>query len=142
VAEEFTEIVRRVNEEHLAFSEAECQVLGFSHQEIGAKIGEMWKLPEPIIQCIRYHHEPESLEPANTLVDVVYLANCICLLLGIGLGEDGLYHRASEEVVRRNSLRESDLEVIGATTLTDLKRVEQLFADADAGRRPTMAART
>jgi putative nucleotidyltransferase with HDIG domain len=142
VADEFMEIVRRVNEEHVAFSEAECQVLGFSHQEIGGRIGEMWKLPEPIIQCIRYHHEPENLEPASTLVDTVYLANCICLLLGIGLGEDGLYHRAHEEVMHRNSLRESDLEVIGATTMTDLKRVEKLFADADAHKRSVTAVST
>jgi putative nucleotidyltransferase with HDIG domain len=142
VADEFMEIVRRVNEEHLSFSEAESNVLGFSHQEIGARIGEMWKLPEPIIRCIRYHHDPESIEPADALVDIVYLANCICLLLGIGLGEDGLYHRAHEEVMRRNSLRENDLEIIGAQTTIDLKRVEQLFADADVGQRPTAAVST
>jgi putative nucleotidyltransferase with HDIG domain len=142
VADEFMEIVRRVNEERLSFSEAESNVLGFSHQEIGARIGEMWKLPEPIIRCIRYHHDPLTIEPADALVDTVYLANCICLLLGIGLGEDGLYHRAHEEVMRRNSLRENDLEIIGAQTMIDLKRVEQLFADADAGRRPTAAVST
>jgi putative nucleotidyltransferase with HDIG domain len=139
VAADFLEIVRRVREQRLSFPEAELHVLGVSHQEIGAKIAEMWKLPEPIIQCLRYHHDPGKLDPPDPLVDIVYLANCICLLMGVGLGEDGLFHRADEEVVRRHNLRESDLEIIGAQTLSDLKRVEQLFTDANRSHREPVA---
>ena len=109
--------------------EAERQVLGFSHEEIGEQAAEMWKLPEPIIRCIRYHHNPSTLEPADPLVDVVYLADCLCLLLGVGLGADELHYRADTVVMERHSLTESDLEVIGAGMLSELKRVEQLFAD-------------
>jgi putative nucleotidyltransferase with HDIG domain len=134
VADEFTEIVRLVREERLSFVEAEQRILGYSHQEIGARIGEMSKLPEPIVQCIRYHHDPDELEVADPLVDTVYLANCICLLLGIGLGEDGLFYRADEAVMQRHNLKEGDLEEVGAQILVDLKRVEQLFANAPSGK--------
>ncbi len=130
VAHEFAEIVRRVQEQRQAFSEAEADVLGFSHQEIGARIGEMWQLPEPIVRCIRYHHSPGDLTPPDTLVDTVYLANCICLMLGLGIGEDGLYSRADAEIAERHGLKENDLEMIGVQTLLDLKRVEQLFAES------------
>jgi len=132
VAEEFTEIIRRVTEERLSFLEAEQQVLGFSHQEIGGKIADAWALPEGIVRCIRYHHAPQELDPPDPLVDTVYLANCVCLLLGVGLGEDGLYYRADDSVMQRNGLGEQDLEVIGAQTLFELKRVEQLFSDDSA----------
>jgi putative nucleotidyltransferase with HDIG domain len=130
VAAEFAEIVRRIKEENLSFVEAEHQVLGYSHQEIGAKITEMWKLPETIVQCIRFHHDPAGLDPPDPLVDTVYLADCICLLLGIGLGEDGLYYRADPAVMKRHGLCEKDLEYIGAQTLMELRRVEQMFADS------------
>ncbi len=129
VADDFAEIVRRVTADHLSFVEAEQQVLGFSHEEVGALIAETWRLPEAIVQCIRYHHNPGGLDPSNTLVDAVYLANCVCLLLGIGLGEDGLCSRADQAVIDRHGLCEHDLEAIGAQTMTELSRVEHMFAD-------------
>ncbi|MBN2560719.1 MAG: HDOD domain-containing protein [Phycisphaerae bacterium] len=140
VAEDFSEIVRRVNEERLSFAEAEQQVLGFAHQEIGGKIAEMWELPEPIIRCIRFHHDPGDLDPTDPLVDIVHVANCVCLLFGIGLGEDGLYCRADSAAMERHGLRESDLEIIGAQMLSELKRVEQLFDDATTTATPGTTA--
>ena len=130
VAEEFAEIVRILTEQKTSFVEAERQVLGFSHEEIGAMVAEKWQLPDPIIRCIRYHHEPSSIDLPEALVDVIYLSNCVCLLLGIGLGADGLLCRADPDVMTRLALRESDLESIGAQVLSDLQQVELAFAGA------------
>jgi putative nucleotidyltransferase with HDIG domain len=139
VAEEFTEIVRRVNEERQTFAEAEQQVLGFSHEQVGALLAERWRLPEAIVKCIRHHHDPWTLEPPDTLVDTVYTANAVCLLMGLGLGEDGLYYRANEAVTQRHGLTERDLEAVGLQVAAEVKRVEQMFADpapAQAGKVP------
>lgn len=129
VGEKFAEIVQRVNDDQVSFTEAEIEVLGYSHEQIGGMIAENWKLPDTIVRCVRYHHSPGELDPPDPLVDVVYLANCICLLLGVGLGSDGLNHRADHDVMERHGLHEQDLELIGAQMLTDLKQVEQLYAD-------------
>lgn len=129
VGEKFAEIVQRVNDDQVSFTEAEIEVLGYSHEQIGGMIAENWKLPDTIVRCVRYHHSPGKLDPPDPLVDVVYLANCICLLLGVGLGSDGLNHRADHDVMERHGLHEQDLELIGAQMLTDLKQVEQLYAD-------------
>ena len=128
VAEEFSEIVRLVAEQDLSFLEAEHQILGFSHEEIGGKIAESWQLPEAITKCIRYHHDPDKPDPPDILVDTVYLANSLCLILGIGLGADGLAYRADETVMERYQLQEADLELIGVQMTTELKRVEGMFA--------------
>ena len=130
VAEDFAEIVRRVTDDRVSFVEAEHQVLGYSHEEVGGMIAERWKLPPAIVRCIRFHHVPSALDPPDALVDTVYLANCICLLLGIGLGEDGLCYRADPTVLQRRGLCESDLEIIGAQTVIDLQRVERIFDGA------------
>ncbi len=132
VAEEFVEIVRLVTDEQMAFVEAERQVLGFSHEEVGAMIAEKWKLPVPIVQCIRYHHTPSELEPLSPLVDAIYLANTVCLLLGIGIGADGLCSRADPSVLERHGLRESDLEIIGVQVVVELRRVQSMFGDTSA----------
>ena len=104
-------------------------------------IAEKWQLPETIVRCIRFHHDAGSLDPPDTLVDTVYLANCVCLLLGIGLGEDGLYYRADQAVMDRHNLRETDLEAIGAQVMTDLQRVEQIFAGTAGTDHPKEEAR-
>lgn len=137
VAEEFSEIVRILTEEKSSFIEAERQVLGFSHDEIGARVAEKWKLPETIVRCIRYHHNPSDLAVPDGLVDVIHLADCVCLLMGIGLGTDELRYRADPEVIRRLKLREADLELTGARVVDDLQNLERTFASASLGPRTT-----
>ncbi|MBU0718427.1 MAG: HDOD domain-containing protein, partial [Planctomycetes bacterium] len=129
VAEGFAEIVRRVSSEGVSFSEAEREVLGCSHVEVGGMIAETWDLPEPIVQAIRYHLEPGQLEPSVPLVDTVHLANCVCLLIGVGLGEDGLHYRADKHAMQRCRLRETDLQELGVQTMIDLRQVEQSFTE-------------
>lgn len=129
VGKEFSTIAGLMTEQRISFVEAEKQVLGFSHEEIGEKLAEKWKLPEPLVRCIRYHHDPSLLKPPDPLVDTVYLADCICMLLGIGLGADELHYRADPTVMERHNLHESDLELAGVSMMVELKRVEELFAD-------------
>jgi len=138
VGNEFIEIVRQVNVNGLSFSEAEQEIIGFSHEEIGGRIAEKWQLPRAIVRCIRYHHSPQALSEPDRLVDVVYLANCICLLLGVGLGADNLCYRANNEVMERHGLVESDLEQVGANMMTELKRIEDIFCETPHLHQPTI----
>lgn len=141
VAEEFAKIVRLVTEDKLSFVEAELRVLGFCHQRAGALLARRWQLPEEITRCIRHHHDPSGLDPPDKLVDVVYMGNAVCLLLGLGLGEDGLYSRAREDVLQRHNLTERDLEAVGPQIVADLKQVEQMFDDTAGGHPNKVAAR-
>ncbi len=129
VAEQFGEIIALVTHRGQSFLEAERAVLGYDHQQIGGEVAERWQLPDSIVRCIRHHHDPASLEPADPLVDTVHLADCICLMLGIGLGSDGLAYRADPEVMGRCGFHERDLETVGIQTLTDLKKVEEMFTN-------------
>lgn len=139
VAAEFAQIAQRVNEDHISFAEAEKTILGFSHDEVGGRVAEKWQLPEAITLGIRHHHSPGALDPPSNLVDALHLADCICLLLGVGLGTDELHYRADERVMARYGMSETDLEVVGAQTLMELKRVENMFDQASAGQEPHSA---
>lgn len=139
VADEFAQIAKRVNEDHISFAEAEKLILGFSHDEVGGKVAEKWQLPEAITLGIRYHHSPGALNPPSRLVDALHLADCVCMLLGIGLGTDELCYRADEGVMARHGMSETDLELIGAQTLMELKRVENMFDQASTGQEASPA---
>jgi putative nucleotidyltransferase with HDIG domain len=52
---------------------------GMNHADIGALLAEKWNFPDPLINAIRYHHDPASApEQDRVLVDTVYLANMLC----------------------------------------------------------------
>lgn len=129
VAAEFNQIVTLVSNESISFIEAEQTVLGITHCEVGAKVAQIWQLPDTIRRSIEHHHFPNQGEQQDPVLDAVYLANCVCLMMGIGLGADGLAYRADQKVVERYGLTESDLEFIGAQVMIDLKHVEQSFGD-------------
>lgn len=70
-------IVQRAAEQKMTPYEAETSVLGFNHAELGFELGKKWNLPERLLQTIRYHHEPNSLDPTSQLVDIVHIADVL-----------------------------------------------------------------
>ncbi|NLE60908.1 MAG: HDOD domain-containing protein [Planctomycetes bacterium] len=130
VAADFAKIMDLVANDKVSFIEAEQAVLGISHCEVGTKVARTWQLPEQITQSIQFHHSPNEVDPPDPVLDAVYLGNTVCLMMGVGLGTDGLSYRADAAVVERHGLTESDLEFIGAQMMVDLKHVEQSFGDA------------
>jgi putative nucleotidyltransferase with HDIG domain len=132
VDEHSSEIIRLVDEDALAFNDAERKVLGMDHTEVGALAAERWKLPEPIVRCIRYQLEPSALDPPDKLVDIVYLANCTTMLMGVALGSDGLSYRADEAVAERNGLSEPDFEAVGIVMCAELQKLAALGVESTA----------
>ncbi len=128
VSREYAEIVQRVSTQRRTFAEAEREVLGFTHAEVGARLAEVWSLPERLVACIRYHHDPENAPATDALVDAVHLADAVCILLGIGMGDEGSSYRVSHAVLARCGLKEADLEGLGAETVGELRSLRTLFA--------------
>ncbi|MEM1432542.1 MAG: HDOD domain-containing protein [Pseudomonadota bacterium] len=63
--------------DELDLAQAEQEVLGFNHSEVGAALAQQWNLPGIIIECIRYHHRPEAAVEHPEAVAAVALANAI-----------------------------------------------------------------
>jgi putative nucleotidyltransferase with HDIG domain len=52
---------------------------GMNHAEIGALIAEKWNFPDPLVNAIRYHHNPSDAGAKyRSVVECVYLANMFC----------------------------------------------------------------
>lgn len=64
--------------------EAERQILGVDHVEVGGKVAEAWNLPESIAGAIRFHHDPAASPGNPQLCAIVCLADRSCLQMGIG----------------------------------------------------------
>lgn len=71
----FTAVQERMLEHSLPFHEAERELYGFDHADIGYWLAERWNLPVTLGEAIHYHHQPESATEMPELAQVVHLAN-------------------------------------------------------------------
>ncbi|HYK90601.1 MAG TPA: response regulator [Acidobacteriota bacterium] len=67
------EAVAWAKENKVPLWEAERQILGASHSEVGAYLLGLWGLPDPIVEAIAYHHRPLALPSKATFCPLVAL---------------------------------------------------------------------
>ncbi|MFC1734525.1 HDOD domain-containing protein [Candidatus Hydrogenedentota bacterium] len=63
--------------ENRPLHEAEKQVIGVDHAEIGGALAEKWNLPENLISAILMHHDPLATDPPSYLALVICFANSL-----------------------------------------------------------------
>lgn len=107
----FIEIKRLVREKGRSFTEAEQEVLGIDHADLGGKVAESWRFPEPMISAIRFHHTPTQCSGDSEMVELIGLCDMIALITGIGGGADGLAYHGDESLMKRHHLKRRDVEV-------------------------------
>lgn len=109
-----------------SFVSLERKSLGLDHAELGGALAERWGLPEPIINAIRFHHEPPPPgEPAHsTLIDVVHGADIVCLWSALGAGDDGAQYALAEHVREALGLDRKAAELMAATTWERVRELE------------------
>jgi len=56
--------------------QAEREILGASHAELGAHLLSLWGLPEPVVESIAFHHAPDQIKDleGKQLMTAVYAA--------------------------------------------------------------------
>lgn len=95
VEQEYNAIVNKVEYSNMSFLEAEEEILGFNHAQIGEKIANKWNFPEELVEAIGLHHSPENSTIDSTLVSIVHIADAITMMIGISIGADGLAYNFS-----------------------------------------------
>jgi len=91
---EFEEVIQISAQQDIPFYQAEFQVLGFDHGDMGKQVAEQWRLPADLAFVIANHHEPDILEcqESNDLKKktlIVKAADALCSSMDIGLTHSG-----------------------------------------------------
>ncbi len=132
VGEAFDEIQHHVDNNSMTFEESEIEVLGVDHAEIGAMIADRWHFPPAIVESIRWHHNPDAAPEKLPAIDMVHIADALCLMEGIGIGRDGLHYRPSEEAIKRLNMDGSTLEMVISEVLTSLEEIDAMLDMAES----------
>ena len=111
------------------FEVAEEMILGTNHAAIGASILESWSFPKKIVDAVRWHHNPENAHEQSVIIDIVHVANILSLMIGIGLGSEGLNYQLMPSVTERLGLSTSKLETVASRTLQAVNELSGLLED-------------
>lgn len=69
--------------------ELEQQVIGMTHGQLGARLLEMWGLPEEIVVAAREHHNDAYTGPQAAYARLAMVADCLLKTHNIGDASDG-----------------------------------------------------
>lgn len=94
LTEEFARAIRFADEHKIALVDAEREVLGATHSQVGSYLLELWGLPDPVVESIAFHIHPSACpaedyslqesgyqlpeETAFTALTALHAANYFC----------------------------------------------------------------
>ncbi|MCI0652475.1 MAG: HDOD domain-containing protein [Planctomycetes bacterium] len=84
IAQHMPEHARSIRELELAGAgtcEAEREIIGHDHADIGGRLVTAWGLPAPIADAIREHHQPQKSASGASDADVIHLADIVAKIL-------------------------------------------------------------
>ncbi|UZE97526.1 HDOD domain-containing protein [Alkalimarinus alittae] len=71
---DYQHVLQKAEADGIPLHQAEKELLGFDHSEIGAMVAEKWQLPSELISSIRNHHLTEEKDQSSLSL-AIYAAN-------------------------------------------------------------------
>ncbi len=120
------EEIRRIEEsEGIPYVEAERRFLGTDHAKVGGEIARYWSFPEPLVQAIEHHHNPDA--NPGPLLDAVHISNVVAKLIGTALGTEAMNLHVSSGAPKRLRLSSLHLESLCAEVQDALDEAEKIY---------------
>ena len=115
--EEMIKIIKLVQEKDISFVDAENEVLGLSHADIGEQVMKNWKIPTSITVAVKYHHQgpnerADSPLSQDVIVDIVRLSDVICKRGKIGFAGDKIIPEMTEDLWNRLDINQESINEI------------------------------
>lgn len=127
VANKKAKIQSLVENNLLSFDEAEKKVFGIDQGEMSSLIVKKWGFPDEMVVIVKNSFNPKGSSKFQIESDIVYFAHNICLMLGIGVGSDGLAYRFDENVMKRLDFEHKDIELMMADFTDSIRDLEKLI---------------
>jgi putative nucleotidyltransferase with HDIG domain len=126
VENSFKHIIGDVLKNGCTFIEAEKKIIGIDHAELGGLVAEKWNFSDKMVHIIRYHHLSEQRAAEDIETYIVYMADILCMMMGMGVGSDGLAYKFYKDVAEKLNLSENTLMDVMLGFMVNFKQVEDL----------------
>ena len=77
VPHRFAEVIERHRRDGVAMAQAEIDILGASHAEVGAYLLGLWGLRQQVVEAVAYYTRPERLSATWSIAGAVHVASIL-----------------------------------------------------------------
>jgi len=110
IPDQMRKVIEMAEQEKISLYEAEKQIIGFSHAEMGGFLMEAWNLPGTFQTAINFSHDPSSTTPEYvTETSILHVADLISHCMEHGSSGDRYVPPLDEEAWEKIGLRPSIL---------------------------------
>lgn len=128
--EDYKEVLDEQEKTGRDIIEVEQSILGISHPEVGAMLGEKWSLPDIINIPVRYHHEAELPEnipnQAKLLTSIIHVADRMCGAFSLPVSRDQIL-AFRDEAQKRLDISDAALVDVLRGITTEMERAAESF---------------
>lgn len=124
-------IETRVSTNGRSLMEAEKDVLGTDHAEVGACLLQDWRLPAVIVEAVAHHHAPVC-KPRPELSAIIHVANVLAYETGAAAGWNAFAIRVHESAVEALRLNDEGMQRLVVAAYESLPQSEPKDASASA----------
>jgi putative nucleotidyltransferase with HDIG domain len=107
-----------------SLAQAEVQVLGFHHGDVGGRLLESWNISSSLVEAVRHHHTPPN-DPDEQLPAIVHVANSVSDMMGLSVWPSLVRPPVSAAAFASLGLCADDLEKVMTEARRALQEVEQ-----------------
>lgn len=75
--------------DELPVYQAERQIMGFDHSQVGGELARQWKLPPMLEECIEFHHDISAAQRFPREAALVHIANILALMAEVRTLDSG-----------------------------------------------------
>ncbi|MBC8316500.1 MAG: HDOD domain-containing protein [Desulfobulbaceae bacterium] len=108
---------------------AEDEKIGTNHTKIGELMASDWKLPEDVIQAIRFHHDHDTSYPVPSVISILQLAEFMTCKLKYGVVFDKIDPLPSY-LQQHLKAKMAEYKVLLKSLPEEMKKAEELFKGA------------
>ncbi len=122
-------IDRLVMERQISRYEAEQEILGLDHSEVGGWLARSWNLPNKLIEPVSCHHDPRLAKEEQLASSIVHFSDIMIRGMGYGHGMDIWVPQMSKRAWRLLDLSPEDLDLVIAEAEEKLWEVKGFSLD-------------
>ncbi|OGQ99780.1 MAG: HD family phosphohydrolase [Deltaproteobacteria bacterium RIFOXYD12_FULL_50_9] len=101
-----------VLERQISRRDAELEVLGLEHAEVGGWLAKSWNLPKKLVEPVASHHDPRMASDEQLASAIVHFSDIMIRGLGYGHGDDVWVPSLSKRAWRLLDLSPEDMDQI------------------------------
>jgi putative nucleotidyltransferase with HDIG domain len=121
------ELLERHEAERQSLFLMEREILNYSHADIGARLLELWNLPQSIWEPVSKHHEPGQSDEYQLSACAIHIADAWVNTHRIGRSGDSIELLIDEVALRRIDIDSERVSEIGQMARQQTREVARLF---------------